>query len=245
MGDMAQRGVQVQYHSPCWNAYCGGPSCNTSAPIGSNTTILNKSAVEAALERMIVAPLQHGFLGGVALDECCGGPWLNNGMEQVAKAAYRKARAAFPSMQLHAWTSDPWLIGDLMADGTVDLALIEAYTYCPGCGDWPNSTDCCGSTIEYYFRLLDYAKANGFINRTVVCYGYILGRSPLNPNGWTEASLRATMLRVKARYPELRGVAMYGMSPGRGMGRPLDMSDVATMQMIRVANMLMLELYPD
>ena len=114
MGDMAQRGVQVQYHSPCWNAYCGGPSCNTSAPIGSNTTILNKSAVEAALERMIVAPLQHGFLGGVALDECCGGPWLNNGMEQVAKAAYRKARAAFPSMKLHAWTSDPWLIGDLI-----------------------------------------------------------------------------------------------------------------------------------
>jgi hypothetical protein len=137
-------------------------------------------------------------------------------------------------------------VGDLMADGTVDIMLVEAYTYCPGCGDWPNSTDCCSNTgLPGYWPRLDWAKENGLLNRTVLCYGYILGQSDLNPRGWTEGSLRAAMLAIKARYPELRGVAMYGMSPGRGMGRPLDLSDVATMQMIRTANQLMLELYPD
>ena len=104
MRDMASRGIEVLYHSPCWNAYCGAPACNTSAPLGSNHTVLNGSAVAAALERMVASPQQRGF--GVALDECNGGPWLNDGMEQVAKAAYRRARAAQPSMTLHAWTGD-------------------------------------------------------------------------------------------------------------------------------------------
>ena len=38
---------------------------------------------------------------------------------------------------------------------------------------------------------------------------------------------------------------MYGMNPGKGMFQPVDLSDEATVQMIRTANQLMLELYPD
>ena len=36
--------------------------------------------------------------------------------------------------------------------------------------------------------------------------GFILGRSAINPNGWTKASLRAAMVKLKARYPELANI---------------------------------------
>ena len=49
-----------------------------------------------------------------------------------------------------------------MADGTFDLAMVEGYTYCAGCGDWPASGNCCPTKgtehIEQFFDRLDFAR---------------------------------------------------------------------------------------
>ena len=65
--------------------------------------------MERALVNAIQGPFHHGVTGGVGLDECNGGPWLDDGMRQVAKAAYRRVRAATPEILMGAWTGDPWL----------------------------------------------------------------------------------------------------------------------------------------
>jgi hypothetical protein len=45
--------------------------------------------------------------------------------------------------------------------------MVEGYTYCPGCGDWPASGNCCTrGGVESYFGRLRWAKRNGYINRT-------------------------------------------------------------------------------
>ncbi len=45
----------------------------------------------------------------------------------------------------------------------------QAYTYCPGCGDWPESGNCCATggteAVEAYFARLDFARERGFLNR--------------------------------------------------------------------------------
>ena len=108
----------------------------------------------------------------------------------------------------------------LMVEGTFSLAMVEAYTYCPGCGDWPKSATCCsnaGTTrIDAYFPWLDWARQHGYLNRTVFCFGYLLANSDINPNGWTAASLRAAMVQLKNTYPDLAGVTMYGHHPRNG-----------------------------
>ena len=141
-----------------------------------------------------------------------------------------------------------------MADGTFDLAMIEGYTYCAGCGDWPASGNCCPvgpieDAVNQYRDRLEFAKAQGYLNRTLFCFGFILARSPVNPFGWTTASLRDAMLTLKADYPELAGVIMYGKPPRRGFPNATTHStpatDRATEELIKDAGTLMLELWPD
>ena len=52
------------------------------------------------------------------------------------------------------------------------------------------------------------AVAANSLNRTVFCFGYIIGASPLNPNAWTTDKLRAAITEVKTKYPEIAGVMM-------------------------------------
>ena len=120
-------------------------------------------------------------------------------------------------------------------------------------GDWPKTGNCCanGGTakIEQYFGRLEYAKAQGYLNRTVFCFGYLIGRSELNPNAWTKDMLRDALGRLKAAYPELAGVLMYGHGPKSGFPNATNHStpatEQATLDIIRDANELMLEFYPD
>lgn len=69
---------------------------------------------------------------------------------------------------------------------------------------------CCSDTVEAYFLRLQLARQQGWLNRTVFCYGWMLARSQWNPSGWTAAQLRSDMLKVKRQFPELRGIAFYG-----------------------------------
>lgn len=103
--------------------------------------------------------------------------------------------------------------------------------------------------MRSYFSRLDFAKAHGFLNRTVFCFGFILGRSAVNPTGWTVASLEAAMLEVKTAYPELAGVLMYGHPPRKGWPNATNSSDAstdaATTHLIRAASLLMQKHWPE
>ena len=77
----------------------------------------------------------------------------------------------------------------------------------------------------------------------------MLGASALNPNAWTPSLLNSTMRKVKARYPEMPGVMMFGRAPNQGFANASNMStpetEAATLEIIRAAGELMRELYPD
>jgi hypothetical protein len=103
-----------------------------------------------------------------------------------------------------AWGGQPGehTFRELMQDGTFSVAMIEGYSYCPG-DKW------CFKSVQQYYPFLDWARAGGYLNRTVFCFGMMIGQSPLNPHGWTPQSLRTEMVALKKHYPELAGVLMY------------------------------------
>ena len=175
---------------------------------------------------------------------CSYDEWLgSNRAKQLAAEGIRQARAAWPENFIGVWghTPDQHIVG-LMADGAVDLYLLEGYTYCPGCPEC-----CAGESIDAYFPQLDVARQHGFINRTVIALGWMLGKSQLNPGGWTAASLRAAMTSLKHKYPEMPGMFIYGWPPGNGTNAShrADFHDTATIALMKSAAGLLKELYPD
>ena len=105
------------------------------------------------------------------------------------------------------------------------------------------------TAIEPYFARLQFARDNGYSNRTVFSFGFMLGQSAINPNGWTAQSLRAAMVKLKRAFPELPGVVMFGTGPRVGFANATNSStaqtDEATFGIIQAANDLMVEFYPD
>jgi hypothetical protein len=84
------------------------------------------------------------------------------------------------------------------------------------------------------------------------------GKSARNPLGWTKQELWATILQLKRDFPEMPGIGYYGSDPGvlAAPGRPAKFdchpwtpgcrfSDNATLELIRYASQLSLELFPD
>ena len=152
------------------------------------------------------------------------------------------------------------LFASLMADGTFDLAMLEGMTYNPDPG-WNHDGSCtpggilprgCSNTsdVSAYFPHLQWARDRGFSNRTAFCFGIILGKSALNPNGWTEGHLRSAMLALKGAFPELAGVIMMGADPHATPANNASRlwtaeTDRATAGVILSAGRLMQELWPD
>ena len=93
------------------------------------------------------------------------------------------------------------------------------------------------------------ARKQGFLNRTILTVGFIVGRSVLNPYAFSKAQLRAMLVNLKQDYPEMPGISLYGRTPGnqsdprtfQGVG---DLSDTATIDLIRYAGLLAMELWP-
>ena len=120
----------------------------------------------------------------------------------------------------------------------------------PYCGGGLNPPwKCCASTIDDYFPRLLQARAEGWLNRSVFCFGWMLARSKWNPRGWSHSQLRNEMTRLNASFPELAGVAFYGHPPGnasKAAGRDGSRAgDTATLELIRYASGLAEEFYPD
>lgn len=222
----------------------------------ANGSVSNATSVSEYFEGQASSSFAAGERPGAGLDECNAGNENVKGEREAAAAGFRAARKQYPGLFLAAWgaNNDDALFASLMADGTFSLAMVEAYSYCPGCGDWPSSGDCCstGGTVEAvrsYYPRLDYARANGYLNRTVFCFGYLLGKSHVNPRGWTKEMLRQAVSETKAKYPEMSGVLMYGFGPRSGFlnatNTSTSASDKATTDIIQAANEIMAEFYPD
>ena len=251
---LAARGISSLLWASCWNdPYFSkaDPSCTGTQCALKNVT----AAVETFASHGVVEQKSGSSAIGRGLDECN----LNNEQflneREVAAQGFREARARDPETIIAAWGANAGdtLFASLMRDGTFDLAMIEGYTYCAGCGDWPASGKCCtvGPITHWaaYQDRLDFARANGYLNRTLFCFGFMIGQSAINPYGWTASSLRTAMVTLKAQYPELAGVIMYGRPPREGFPNATNAStpatDASTFDLIRAANALMLELYPD
>jgi hypothetical protein len=241
-------------------AYCWNSQWISQA----NGSVLNVSQVEDYFEHQATPPPASTGILGPGLDECL----LNNenakGEKEAAATGFRNARRKNPTGFVAAWGSQEGdrVFASLMADGTFDLAMVEAYTYCPGCGGWPNGSTCCTTAqwtepdptkwIAAYTPRLDFARAQGYLNRTIFCFGTgMQGRSAINPRGWTIEIMRTLFTFLKQTYPELAGVSMYGGDPGFGWngtawGQQMDpAADNATLTLIHGISLLMLEFYPD
>ena len=201
---------------------------------------------------------------GIALDEWTTAnrtdwaptdPWgAPNALANLA-AGCREGRRRYPTTFAAGWVSRPDdTFAELMRDGTLDLAMVEGYSVC-----WLHNH--CSDTIEGYFSRLEWARSAGFINRTLFAFGWMVPEDatgpfnpPLNathglhmpkrcdkigcdnPNGWTLPKLRASMLRLKAAFPEMPGVLGWGGNRG-GCGN-------ASRAFLRGASQLMAELWP-
>ena len=215
-----------------------------------DTTLTNRTEV---IEKFAGYARGDNVTGGVGLDECNIDNSHYKDENKLAAAGFRKGRR--PGHMIAGWgaNSGDAVFASLMIDGTFDLAMVEGYTYCAGCGDWPSTGKCCPTKgtahIEQYFDRLDYARAKGYTNRTIFCFGFMLAQSAVNPRGWTAPMLRTAMLKLKHSYPELAGVIMYGHPPDKGFPNATNAStpasNAATVVLIRAASKLMLEFYPD
>lgn len=222
---LAARGISSLLWASCWNdPYFSkaDPSCTGTQCALKNVT----AAVETFASHGVVEQKSGSGAIGRGLDECNinNEKFLNE--REVAAQGFREARARDPETIIAAWGANAGdaLFASLMREGTFDLAMIEGYTYCAGCGDWPASGKCCtvGPITHWaaYQDRLDFARANGYLNRTLFCFGFMIGQSAINPYGWTAASLRTAMATLKAQYPELAGVIMYGRPPRKDFRTP-------------------------
>ena len=134
-----------------------------------------------------------------------------------------------------------------MKDGTFDLAMFETYTRYPPYMISPGGEQQNGK-IDQWFPRFDFARKEGWLNRSIPCIGAMFGKSKLNPSGWTKEELRATMQQIRDKYSEIPGIGFWGeVSPGNqsNASHVDDVHDTATVELIEYANNVSVELWPD
>lgn len=173
-------------------------------------------------------PLFKGFrYAGVGIDEWDTGHANVAREKDLAAAGYRAARAKWPDAIMAAWVTGPdeTFIG-LLQDGTLDLAIIEGYTFIPDVG---------GLTLDAICeQRCDVLERAGLIDRTIVCFGYVSAATDTHGRRMTFADLEHHVRHVRERYPKMPGVAFYGFDDGAP----------ETLELIRQADALAAELYP-
>ena len=101
----------------------------------------------------------------------------------LLQAGFREGRRRYPTTFAASWvTGADDTFAELMRDGTFDLAMVEGYTVC-----W--LPDHCSPTIDGYFSRLEWAQAEGFINRTLFAFGWMV---PADATGPFKPPLNAT-----------------------------------------------------
>ena len=259
--ESAARGITTLVDAQGW-------SDDASVPHTANDSIADFAATVAHFK-------QSTLLDYSKVTQRCRGVGINEnlpyehfkGERAAAAQGFREARhdirtGARPPQLIASWSPNlgDELFASLMADGTFDLAMLEGMTYNPDPG-WNHDGSCtpggilprgCSNTsdVSAYFPHLQWARDRGFSNRTAFCFGIILGKSALNPNGWTEGHLRSAMLALKGAFPELASVIMMGADPHATPANNASRlwtaeTDRATAGVILSAGRLMQELWPD
>ena len=143
----------------------------------------------------------------------------------AAAAGFRMVRKKWPDNIMVGWVTHPdKKFAELLRDGTLDLAIIEGYTYIP---NQP------GLSMYAICRRCDVLKNAGVLNRTIVCLGYISATKDKNGRNMSAETIEEQMRYLKKRYPEIPGVAFYGHRSNRDR------------DLIRKVDRLSAELYPD
>ena len=245
-----KRGVACMTWESCWNVRFAG-----------NTSTINDSTVIAHFSNVIASPALNGATA-LGLDECgdlVGPKWGHlpgdiPGEKKMSLAAkgFRQGKKMHPDLFVAAWNPGSGAETDgsgrgrggvfsgLMKDHTFNLAMFETYTHY---GKKENGK------ISQWFPRFEYARKMGWLNRSIPCLGMMIGKSKLNPTGWSQAELRATVQELKDRFPEMPGIGFYGSPPGnRSVDKKqfvVDLSDTATLDLITFASKLSKEMYPD
>jgi hypothetical protein len=122
--------------------------------------------------------------------------------KDLAASGYRAARKKWPDSIMVGWVTKPdSTFTELLRDGTLDLAIIEGYSFIPDVG---------GLTIEGICERCDVMKKAGLLDRTIVCFGYVSAAKDKHGRRMTFEELEKQVRHVKKKYPEMPGVAFYG-----------------------------------
>ena len=213
---LASRGVACMAWEHCWNVKIN-PNTNDSAVIADFRSLITRSAERGAT--------------AIGLDECgdlVGSKWGHlkgdiPGEHKMALAAegFRQGKKLHPELFVAAWNpgdgpepdgrySHDGIFSGLMKDGTFNLAMFEVYTHnLPRSDHRQTRAQSAGEEplhISQWYPRFNFARREGWLNRSIPCLGMLFGKSDLNPTGWTKAELRATMQELKDKYPEMPGI---------------------------------------
>ena len=143
----------------------------------------------------------------------------------MAASGYRTARKKWPDSIMVGWVTQPdSTFIELLRDGTLDLAIIEGYSFIPDVG---------GLTIEGICERCEVMKKADLLDRTIVCFGYVSAAKDKQGRRMTFDALEKQVRHVKKKYPEMPGVAFYGFKD--------DSSE--TLELIQAVDALSGELY--
>ncbi|MCX7600121.1 MAG: hypothetical protein N2512_14835 [Armatimonadetes bacterium] len=148
------------------------------------------------------SPLEQGYVG-CAVDEWNVGD--DDPKTDWCAAGLREARKRFPEAVLAVWVTHPTpKFRELVRDGTVDLALIEGYTFVPDHPEWAISWD---GLIRDRVELM---KREGLLQKTIVCVGMVAARPDKHGECMTPEELTRQVVYLATHYPEMPGIAFYG-----------------------------------
>jgi hypothetical protein len=199
---LSQRGVACMAWKTCWNNHF------TNGSQTSDATVVEYFA------NVIASPAQSGATA-IGLDECgdlVGPKWGHlpghiPGQKKMVLAAQglRRGKKLHPDLFVAAWNPGDGAEADgifsgLMKDHTFDLAMFETYTH------YPPYMKRGKPHISDWFTRFEYARKEGWLNRSIPCLGMLFGQSTMNPTGWTQHELRATVQELKERFPEMPGI---------------------------------------
>lgn len=140
---------------------------------------------------------------GVALDEWV--PSKNPAMEGWVAEGLRAGRKAAPETFIAVWVTDPTpTLAGLVKDGTVDLVIVETYTFAAA-SYGPDSFMAWASAL----RRMDAAQALGMGEKSIFCLGHISPDKDGKGKFLDMGELKERAHVIKERYPKAPGIAFY------------------------------------
>ena len=143
-------------------------------------------------------------IAAVGVDE-----WISAGKENVAACAQalRQLNKQWPDLFISAYVGHPdETFRALVADGSIDLAIIEAYTHTPGYGGTHFAGDRRMSPQGYFGRCVAMKEA-GLLDKTIVMFGHMM-------EGMRPGDLNRLMAIFHDSFPQMPGVGFYGLPYG-------------------------------